>query len=144
MTGRSTPIPGYKMAVSIKLLSISWDMYLNKRVSRLHDEPNTNLRETRQKRNAAHRGNAGTDGHHSSTGTDGEYSDREDCAIFIDGIWYEWLYTQISNMIRGLVRISRSGWIITPKVLIKHKTSHINLHRRHIHNVEQYYALGFV
>ena len=94
------------MAVSIIQLSISWHIDLNKRVSCLQ-WPSTNLRETRRKRNAAHHGNIGTDR---------DYSDREDCAICIDGIWYEWLYTQISNMTRGFAKISRSGWIITPKV----------------------------
>ena len=53
---------GYEMAFSIKLLSINWHIDLNKWVSRLHDEPNTNLRETRQKHYAKHHSNAGTGG----------------------------------------------------------------------------------
>ena len=67
-----------------------------------------------------------------------EYSDREDCAIGIDRIRYGWLYTQISNMTRGLAGISRSGWIITSKVLITHEISHTNLHGRHTLYVERY------
>ena len=134
-TGRSTRMPGYEMAVSIKLLSINWHIDSNKQVSRLHDIPNANLRGTRQKHYTKH---------HSNAGTDGDYSDRENCAIGIDGIRYRWLYTQISNMTRGLAGISRSGWIITSKVLITHKISHINFYRRHILYVERYYALGFV
>ena len=94
------------MVVSTKQLSISWHIDLNKQVSCLHVEPNTNLWETRQKRDAAH---------HDNAGTDGDYSDREDCAIVIDSIWYGWLYTQINNMTRGLAGISRSGWIINPE-----------------------------
>ena len=135
MTGRYTLIPGYKIAVSIKKLGINWHIDLNKQVSCLHDAPNTNPWETRQKHDATLRGNAGTDR---------RYSDREDCTIDIDIFWYEWLYIQISNMTWGLAVISWSGWIIAPKVLITHKISHINLHRRYVLYVKWYYSLRFV
>ena len=131
----STLIPGYKCLLASNSWASADILIQTKRISHLYDKPNTNLWEMRQKRNVPHHGN---------TGTGKEYSDREDYAIWIDDIWYGWIYTQISNKTRGLAKISRSGWIITSKVLITNKISHMNLHRRHILYIERYYFLGFL
>ena len=61
-----------------------------------------------------------------------ECSYAEDHVIEADGIGYGRLYTPIANMTRGRAENRRSGWIITPKVLITIKIGHITLHRRHI------------
>ena len=74
----------------------------------------------------------------------GEYSDAEDCTIWIDGIGYGQLYSQITSTTRGWAQPCQSGWIIGLKVSIMIKLSHITLHRHHIHYVWQYYALWFV
>ena len=64
-----------------------------------------------------------------------ECSYAEDHVIVADGIGYGRLYTPIANMTRGRAKNRRSGWIITPKVLIKINISHITLHRRRILHV---------
>ena len=87
------------------------------------DEPNLNWWEMRQKYNAAH---------HDNVSTDGGHSDREDCAIFFDGIGYRGLYMPITNTTRGRAKNCWSGWIVTPKVMITNKISHITLDRNHI------------
>ena len=61
-----------------------------------------------------------------------ECSYAEDRVIVADSIGYGKLYTPIANMTRGRAENRRSGWIITPKVLITIKIGHITLHRRHI------------
>ena len=61
-----------------------------------------------------------------------ECSDVEDHVIVGGGIGYGRLYTPITNITRGRAENRRSGWIITPKVLITIKISLITLHRRRI------------
>ena len=54
---------------------------------------------------------------------------------------YELNYILLSRLGETGVKIRWSGWIITLKVCIAYKISHITLHRHHILYVEQYYAL---
>ena len=74
----------------------------------------------------------------------GKYSHSEGCTIWLDGIGYRQLYSQITSTTRGWAQPCQSGWIISLKVSIMIKLSHITLHRHHIHYVWQYYALWFV
>ena len=74
----------------------------------------------------------------------GKYRHSEGYAIWLDGIGYRQLYSQITSTTRGWAQPCQSGWIIGLKVLIMIKLSHITLHRHHIHCVWQYYALWFM
>ena len=54
---------------------------------------------------------------------------------------YELNYILLSRLGETGVKIRWSGWIITLKVCITYKMSHIALHIYHKLHVEQYYAL---
>ena len=84
---------------------------------------NGNLQETRQKNTTKRNG---------IKDTTQECSDVEDHVIVGGGIGHGRLYTRITNITRGRAENRRSGWIITPKVLITIKISLTALHRRRI------------
>ena len=83
----------------------------------------TNLQETRQKN---------TTKSNSIIDTAQECNDVEDHTIVADSIGYGRLYAPITNMTRGRAENRRSGWSITPKVMITIEISPITLHRRRI------------